>query len=84
MASTEQLTIQISAETMEIVRARVAAGEYSSESEVVAQALQDFLLSSYDGPDDAFVAECIRRYDHAQENPSTLLTLDEAFEGLTD
>lgn len=82
MPATEQITVTLSAEALEIARSRIASGEFSTEGEVITQALLESVLPPYEGPSEEFLQECVRRYDRMREDPSRALTLDEAFEGL--
>ena len=82
MQTAEQITVTLPQEALEIARSRVASGEFATESEVIAQALLESVLPVYDGQSEAFLQECVRRYDRMREDPSRALTLDQAFEGM--
>lgn len=84
MASSEQIIVHLPPEAISIARARVASGEFASESEVITEALLDSVLPRYEDVDQPFLTECGQRYDRARKDPSTSLTLDEAFQGLTE
>ena len=84
MPAAEQIVIHLRPEALEVVRTRIASGEFSSESEAINELVLDSILPRYDGPGDAFLRECAERYDRARKDPSTLLTLDEAFAGLDE
>ena len=79
-----QITVTLPQEALEIARSRIASGEFSTESEVIAQALLESVLPPYEGPSEAFLQECGRRYDRMRADPSRGLTVDQAFAFLDD
>ena len=79
MPTAEQITVTLPQEALEIARSRVASGEFSTESEVITQALLESVLPPYEGPSEAFLQECVRRYDRMRADPSRALSEEEAF-----
>ncbi len=84
MPATQEITIHLRPEALEVVHDRIASGDFSSESEAINELVLDSVLPRYNGPSEAFLQECAARYDRARKDPSTLLTLDEAFAGLDE
>jgi antitoxin ParD1/3/4 len=85
MPTVEHMTITLPEELAKLVRSRVASGDYSSESDVVEDALLETILP---GPlSEAELVhwmntEGVRRFDAMRADPSQALTIDEAFAGL--
>jgi putative addiction module CopG family antidote len=75
MRSTQQLSITLPIEMAEAVRAKVAAGEYASESEVIRDGLRVLLAR------DRAVEEWLRKdvaaaYDALKADPSRAVSTD--------
>lgn len=76
MRSTQQFSITLPNEMAEAVRAKVAAGEYATESEVIRDGLRALLAR------DRAVEDWLRRdvaaaYDALKAEPSRAIGLDE-------
>lgn len=72
MRSTQQLSITLPKEMAQLVRAKVAAGEYATESEVIRDGLRTLLAR------DRAVEEWLREqvapaYDALKANPSSVV-----------
>ena len=76
MPGRQQLSITLPDEMASDVRARVAAGEYSNESEVIREALRT--LSSRDRAREAWLCTKVSAsYDALRANPETGVPLEE-------
>ncbi|HVZ84095.1 MAG TPA: type II toxin-antitoxin system ParD family antitoxin [Terracidiphilus sp.] len=72
MRSTQQLSITLPREMAEQVRARVAAGEYTTESEVIRDGLR--VLMARDRAVESWLREKVApAYDTLKSNPSRVL-----------
>ncbi|KGM30747.1 hypothetical protein P409_31220 [Inquilinus limosus MP06] len=68
-------------EMAEMVRAKVASGEYASESEVIRDGLR--ALQARDQALEKWLrTEVVAAYDEAKANPSSLLDSDQVLEEL--
>lgn len=76
MRSTRQLSITLPNEMAEAVRAKVAAGEYASESEVIRDGLR--VLLARDRVVEKWLLEDVATaYDASRADPSRVLSVDE-------
>jgi len=76
MRTTQQLSITLPNDMAEVVKAKVQAGEYASESEVIRDGLRALLAR------DRAVESWLRdqvgpAYDALKENPSRAVTVDQ-------
>jgi putative addiction module CopG family antidote len=77
MRSTQQFSITLPNEMAELVRAKVAAGEYATESEVIRDGL--YSLFARDQAFDTWLrTEVTAAYDEAKRDPSSLISSTEA------
>jgi Arc/MetJ-type ribon-helix-helix transcriptional regulator len=62
----------------------MASGKYANESAVIEEALIDTILPTIQAIDieQWLRTEGVRRYDEMRANPSTALSVEEAFAGL--
>jgi antitoxin ParD1/3/4 len=73
MRTTQQLSVTLPKEMAQMVRNKVASGEYASESEVVRDGLR--ALQARDRALEAWLrTEVVSAYDEARANPSALLS----------
>lgn len=75
MRSTQQFSITLPNEMAEAVRAKVAAGEYATESEVIRDGLRA-LLARDRAVGDWLREEVAQSYDALKANPSRAVTID--------
>jgi antitoxin ParD1/3/4 len=76
MRSTQQFSITLPNEMAEAVRAKVAAGEYATESEVIRDGLRTLLAR--DRAVENWLREQVRAaYDALKADPSRALTADQ-------
>lgn len=79
--SAEAFSITLPDDLAQLVRAKVASGEYASEVDVVREGLESLLLR-----DDATTEWLLREAGPAYENyladPSTGIPMEEVFDGL--
>jgi putative addiction module CopG family antidote len=81
MRSTRQLSVTLPNEMAAQVRAKVASGEYASESEVIREGLR--ALNARDRAlDDWLRAQALPAYDAYRADPSRGLSLDEVRAGI--
>ena len=76
MASTQQLSITLSDEMASNVRAKVASGEYASESEVIQEALRG-VYGHEQSLEDWLHNQVAGSYDALRANPETGISLEE-------
>jgi antitoxin ParD1/3/4 len=73
MRTTQQLSVTLPKEMAQMVRNKVASGEYASESEVVRDGLR--ALQARDRALETWLrTEVVPAYDEAKTNPSSLLS----------
>lgn len=73
MRTTQQLSVTLPKEMAQMVRNKVASGEYASESEVVRDGLR--ALQARDRALETWLrTEVVPAYDEAKANPSSLLS----------
>lgn len=83
MDATRHLSIELSEDMAEAVRARVESGEFASESEVVRAGLE--LLQEQDEPHDPELdGQLAAGYDSWKANPTAVYTLEEVEEHLRE
>ena len=82
--ATQQLTVTLPVDTIEIIQSRVSSGKYANESEAIEAAIVQSLLPphSESGLEHWIATEGVRRYDELKANPSIGLTSDEVFASL--
>ncbi|MPZ34379.1 MAG: type II toxin-antitoxin system ParD family antitoxin [Rhodospirillales bacterium] len=77
MRTTQQLSVTLPKEMAQMVRNKVASGEYASESEVVRDGLR--ALQARDRALETWLrTEVVAAYDDAKANPSSLLSSSQA------
>lgn len=73
MRTTQQLSVTLPTEMAQMVRNKVASGEYASESEVVRDGLR--ALQARDRALETWLrTEVVPAYDEAKANPSSLIS----------
>ena len=76
MRSTQQFSITLPAELAELVRSKVASGEYATDSEVIRDGLRT--LAARDRAVDAWLRNTVApAYDALMSDPSRALTGDQ-------
>jgi antitoxin ParD1/3/4 len=76
MRSTQQLSITLPNEMADLVRAKVAAGEYATESEVIRDGLRTLLAR--DRAVEAWLREQVApAYDALKADPSRAVSVDD-------
>ena len=80
MSTAEKISITLPPEIIALVREAVEAGEYSSSSEVVQEALRDWTQRRV--PTQESQAEIRRAWQEAIENPAPGIPADEVMERL--
>ena len=77
MRTTKQMSVTLPLEMADMVRARVASGEYASESEVIREGLRT--LAARDRAVEAWLRdEVVPAYDRVAADPSRALSAEEA------
>ena len=77
MRTTQQLSVTLPTEMAQMVRNKVASGEYASESEVVRDGLR--ALQARDRALETWLrTEVVAAYDDAKANPSSFLSSSQA------
>ena len=76
MSSTQHLSITLSDEMASNVRAKVASGEYASESDVIQEALRT-VYSHEQSLEDWLRHQVAASYDALRANPETGIPLEE-------
>ncbi len=76
MRSTKQLSITLPNDMAEAVKAKVAGGEYATESEVIREGLRS-LLARDRAVEHWLHTEVAAAYDELKADPSSALTLDQ-------
>jgi Arc/MetJ-type ribon-helix-helix transcriptional regulator len=84
MPATQQLTITLPTDAIEIIESRVSSGRYANQSEAIEAAIVESILPPHDesGLQHWIATEGVRRYDEMRADPSRRLTSDEVFEHL--
>jgi antitoxin ParD1/3/4 len=81
MRTTQALSITLPLPMAEMVKSKVASGEYASESEVIRDGLR--MLSARDAAVEKWLREdVLSTYDSIQADPSQILTAEEADKAL--
>lgn len=81
MRTTQQLSITLPTEMAQKVKARVASGDYASESEVIREGLR--ALDERDAVVEKWLREeVLPTYNAHKANPGDTLSMDEVFERL--
>ncbi|WJH39265.1 ribbon-helix-helix domain-containing protein [Aliirhizobium terrae] len=76
MRTTQSLSITLPIEMAEMVKAKVASGEYASESEVIRDGLRT-LIARDAAIEKWLVEEVVPTMKEIEEHPESLLTLEE-------
>jgi antitoxin ParD1/3/4 len=76
MRTTQSLSITLPIEMAEMVKAKVASGEYASESEVIRDGLRT-LIARDAAIEKWLVEEVAPTYDEMKAHPERLLSLEE-------
>jgi antitoxin ParD1/3/4 len=80
MRTTQPLTITLTLEMAQMVKAKVSSGEYATESEVIRDGLRT--LAARDAALEKWLSEeVVPTYNRYKANPKSAVALDEAFEG---
>ena len=84
--ATQEFTITLPKDVVEIIRSKVSSGEYTSESDFVETAIIESLLPipTDSGLDHWIQTEGARRCAAMDADPSRGLTIEEAFAGLEE
>lgn len=81
MRTTQQLSITLPTEMAQKVKAKVASGDYASESEVIREGLR--ALDERDAVVERWLREeVVPTYDAYKANPTDTLSLEEVFDRL--
>lgn len=81
MRTTQQLSITLPTEMAQKVKARVASGDYASESEVIREGLR--ALDERDAVVERWLREeVVPTYEAYKADPTNTLSLEEVFERL--
>ena len=81
MRTTQALSITLPRTMAEMVKAKVASGEYASDSEVIRDGLR--MLSARDAAVEKWLQdEVLSTYDAIQADPSQILSAEEADKAL--
>lgn len=76
MRSTQQLSITLPNQMADLVKAKVASGEYATESEVIRDGLRA-LLAHDRALESWLVGQVVPAYDALQADPSAALSADQ-------
>lgn len=76
MRTTQSLSITLPIEMAEMVKAKVASGEYATESEVIRDGLRT-LLARDAAIEKWLIEEVVPAYDEMKAHPERAVTLDE-------
>ena len=81
MPATQQLTITLPTDVVEMIDSMVSSGEYANESEAIEAAIVQSILPPVDesGLERWIATEGVRIYDAMRADPSRRLTSDEVF-----
>ena len=83
MRTTQQFSITLPNEMADIVKTKVAAGEYATESEVIRDGLRA-LMARDRAVDNWLMQEVGPAYDALKANPGRAVTVDQLQEALAD
>ncbi len=83
MRSTRQLSITLPVEMAEMVKEKVASGDYASESEVIRDGLRA-LKERNEAVESWLRREVAEAYDEYIADPSSAIPLDDAFDRVID
>lgn len=82
MRSTQSLSITLPHEMAQMVKDKVASGEYATESEVIRDGLRT--LAARDAAVERWLREEVApTYDELKAHPERTVSLDEAFDGFS-
>jgi antitoxin ParD1/3/4 len=83
MRGTQQLRISLPSDMVQMVRARVANGDFASESDVIREGLQ--ALTDRDASIESWLKATVApAFDAMMTDPSTLIDADDVFNGLRE
>ncbi len=83
MRSTRQLSITLPVEMAEMVKEKVASGDYASESEVIRDGLR--ALKERDGAVEAWLRnEVLPTLQAHEADPSRAIPIDQVFDGMAE
>ena len=83
--ATQDLTVMLRTDVVEIIRAKVSSGEYATESEFIEAAIVEMAIFSDQDPaglERWIATEGVRRCEAMTADPSRGLTLEQAFANL--
>ncbi|HEY5329814.1 MAG TPA: hypothetical protein VIJ79_08030 [Acidobacteriaceae bacterium] len=83
--ATQEFTVTLPRDVVEIIRSKVSSGEYASESDFVEAAIVERALFSEPNPaglEHWIATEGVRRYDAMKADPSRGLTTEQVFANL--
>lgn len=82
MRSTQSLSVTLPHEMAQMVKDKVASGEYATESEVIHDGLRT--LAARDSAVERWLREEVApTYDELKAHPERTVSLDEAFDGFS-
>lgn len=82
MRSTQQFSITLPHELADAVKAKVAGGEYATESEVIREGLRA-LMAKDRAVETWLRTEVVAAYDQLKADPSSALTIEQVRASLT-
>jgi antitoxin ParD1/3/4 len=74
MRTTEQLSITLTTDMADIIKAKVAAGEYATESEVIRDGLRVLMARDW-AVENWFLEQVVPAYDALKADPSRAVTI---------
>ncbi|MDZ7873303.1 MAG: type II toxin-antitoxin system ParD family antitoxin [Rhizobium sp.] len=83
MSRYQTVTVTLPEDLLDLIRSKVASGDYANESQVVSEGLR-LLASNEDALEDWLRDEVAPTYDRAMAEPESLLDLDAAFDGIRE
>ena len=86
MSASQQITVTLPQDIADLIRSKVSAGEFASESELLQASLIDFLLPPTKSSElEAWLkTEGVRRYQNSLANPQAMLTADEMYAAIEE
>ncbi|MGC4408150.1 type II toxin-antitoxin system ParD family antitoxin [Rhizobium rosettiformans] len=83
MSRHETMTVTLPGDLLDLIRAKVASGDYADESQLVSESLR-LLASNEDALEVWLRDEVAPTYDRAMAEPGSLLDLDTVFDGIRE
>jgi antitoxin ParD1/3/4 len=83
--ATQEFTVTLPKDVVEIIRSKVSSGEYASESAFIEDAIVEMAIFADQDPSgfERWIAtEGVRRYDAMKADPSRGLTTEQVFANL--